>query len=76
MIRPRVIYHWRIDTTNFTFDAYGDSVGQCARVMREAWAKHRRATGATDTWAEVASNAPRAVTLGNAYRDGELFIVG
>lgn len=67
-----VIYHWGIDTANFRFDAYGETAEACARAMRAGWELHKRQTGATDRWADVASNAPHAVGLGDVYRDGML----
>jgi len=77
IIKQRVIYHWHIDTAHFTFDAYGGSAGECARVMREAWTKHQANTGATATFSYISEGgSPNAVILGSVYRDRSFYHVG
>lgn len=63
------IWHWRIDTANFTFDAYGESEAHCRAVMAAGWRSHQNVTGASYTFADVASDAPREVRAGECWRD-------
>ena len=65
----RTIYHWHIDTASFAFDAYAETARDCRIAMQIAWARHREATGAEYTFDDIASNAPRRVALGSAWRD-------
>lgn len=68
------IYHWRIDTANFSFDVYGATAEECVATARAAWSKHRRQTGASYRFEDVAANEPRKVRLGSAWRDDSEFI--
>jgi hypothetical protein len=70
------VWHWRIDTANFTFDAFADSATQCRLIMCAAWRKHAKLTRATYTWEDVESGAPYQIEIGRVYRDGEAFSRG
>jgi hypothetical protein len=67
------IWHWQIETLNFSFDAYGSTRVQCTLAMSAAWHQHSAECDATLTFDEVArDSAPKKIVLGSAFRDGHL----
>lgn len=68
------IYHWHIETANYSFDAYGRTAAECRTAMQLAWRKHQAQTGASWTFSEIASDKPRRIESGTAYRDDAILI--
>lgn len=66
-------YKAELETHHFSFETYGNTEQDALRLMQNAWAKHRKFTGATMGWNAVRDdvNVERRL-LGAAYRDGEL----
>lgn len=67
------IWHWRIETANFTFDVVATSEAEARDLMQRAWARHKRLTGASWGWADVSEGRPVRRVLGAVLRDGEVF---
>lgn len=66
-----------LSTSNFDFTALGTDQGHAERIMRGAWAEHRRQTGAWLTWADLADDVNYTeIHLGAALRDGSLINAG
>lgn len=62
-----------IDTRNFAFEAYAETLDEAFLALRRTWEAHRKQTGADMTWTEdIYPNVSFVqFDLGQGYRDGE-----
>lgn len=67
----QTIYMAELETTSWTFQTFAGTAETARVLMRRAWKRHRKATGATYRWEDVEDGCNvRPVKVGKAYRDG------
>lgn len=69
------IFHARMETPSFLFEAYGATQLQAAAGLRKARTLHAKQYGLDKTWSDTFDFSVREVILGEPYRDHELIQV-
>ena len=67
------MYIAKLETHHFEFLTIGDTEKDAVEMMKRAWARHRKRTGATFTWAEIEDSVwVLFVRLGDTFLNGDL----
>jgi hypothetical protein len=71
------MYLARLNTPNFEFLTFGDTREDAFEMMRKAWNKHQKQTGADWDWNFVSEDvAVDFVRIGDTFRNRELWFSG